>query len=116
MFAIYGVLLVGGFFQSLQFTAYNTIAYAEIPNPWISDATAFYTTFQQLMLSLGICISAAALHFSVVVQGHQQAMLSDFSVAFLVVTAISLFASPVCASLPVNAGAAMSGHQDSTKS
>ncbi len=28
--AIYAVLLVGGFFQSLQFTAYNTIAYAEI--------------------------------------------------------------------------------------
>ena len=24
-------LLVGGFFQSLQFTAYNTIAYADIP-------------------------------------------------------------------------------------
>ena len=30
VWTIYAVLLVGGFFQSLQFTAYNTIAYAEI--------------------------------------------------------------------------------------
>jgi len=115
LFAIYSVLLISGFFQSLQFTAYNTIAYAEIPSPRISDATAFYTTFQQLMLSAGICVSAAALHFSVVMQGHQHAALSDFSVAFLVITAISLFASPVCARLPKNAGAAMSGQRTAPK-
>ncbi|MDR3436849.1 MFS transporter [Telmatospirillum sp.] len=109
--AIYAVLLVSGFFQSLQFTAYNTIAYADIPTHRISDATSFYTTFQQLMLSLGICVSAAALHFSVVLQGHQHAALSDFSAAFLTITAISLFASPVCARLPKDAGAAVSGHK-----
>ena len=28
---IYAVLIVGGFFQSLQFMAYNTIAYADVP-------------------------------------------------------------------------------------
>jgi hypothetical protein len=47
----------------------------------------------------------------VVLHGHQHAALGDFSTAFLVVTAISLFASPVCARLPKDAGAAMSGHQ-----
>ncbi|MTJ83661.1 MAG: MFS transporter [Telmatospirillum sp.] len=113
--AIYGVLLVGGFFQSLQFTAYNTIAYADIPTHRMSDATSFYTTFQQLMLSLGICVSAAALHFSVMLQGHAHAMLSDFSAAFLTVTAISLAASPVCAGLPRNAGATVSGHRQTAE-
>ena len=29
--AIYAVLLVGGFFRSLQFTGYNTMAFADIP-------------------------------------------------------------------------------------
>lgn len=115
LFAIYGVLLVSGFFQSLQFTAYNTMAYAEIPSQRMGDAISFYTTFQQLMLSLGICVSAGALHISVVLAGHQHATLSDFSAAFLVVTAISLFASPVCARLPKNAGAAMSGHRTSAE-
>lgn len=113
--AIYGVLLVSGFFQSLQFTAYNTIAYADIPSSRMGDAIGFYTTFQQLMLSLGICVSAAALHMSVLLSGRQHATLADFTTAFLVVTAISLLASPVCAQLPKDAGAAMSGHKTSEK-
>ena len=33
--AIYALLLIGGFFKSLQFIAYNTIAYADIPQPRI---------------------------------------------------------------------------------
>lgn len=109
--AIYAILLVSGFFQSLQFTAYNTIAYADIPPRQMSDAISFYTTFQQLMLSLGICVSAAALHLSVLACGRQHATLADFTTAFLVVTGISLLASPVCSRLPADAGAAMSGHR-----
>ena len=108
--AIYGVLLVGGFFQSLQFIAYNTIAYADIPQPRMSAATSFYTTFQQLNLTLGICVASGALAASVAVFGHGTAQVSDYSVAFLVVTALSLIASPVCARLPPDAGAQLSGH------
>ena len=107
---IYGVLLVGGFFQSLLFTAYNTIAYADIPRAQMSAATSFYTTFQQLMLTLGICISAAALAGSLVVTTHSQPALDDYSVAFLVVATISLLASPACARLPRDAGDELSGH------
>ena len=42
--AIYAVLLTGGFFRSLQFTAYNTIAYADIPRARMSAATSLYST------------------------------------------------------------------------
>ena len=59
--AIYAVLLAGGFFQSLQFTAYNTIAYADLPAGRMSAATSFYSTFQQVSLSLGITVAAAVL-------------------------------------------------------
>jgi Na+/melibiose symporter-like transporter len=110
MAAIYAVLLLGGFFQSLQFTAYNTIAYADIPQARMSAATSFYATFQQLMLSMGICASSGALALSIAFTGHAQPGLFDFSVAFLAVTAISILASPVCAYLPDDAGNAMSGH------
>jgi EmrB/QacA subfamily drug resistance transporter len=108
--AIYGVLLVGGFFQSLQFTAYNTIAYADIPRTQMSAATSFYTTFQQLMLTLGICVSAGALAGSLVITGHSHPLLDDYSVAFLAVATISLLASPACARLPRDAGDELSGH------
>ena len=40
---IYGVLIANGFFQSLQFMAYNTIAYADVPREQMSAATSFYT-------------------------------------------------------------------------
>ena len=110
--AIYGLLLVGGFFQSLQFIAYNTIAYADIPERRMSAATSFYTTFQQLNLTLGICVASGALAASAALSGHHEAQVGDYSIAFLVVTALSLVASPVCARLPDGAGERLSGHED----
>ena len=110
VWTIYAVLLVGGFFQSLQFTAYNTIAYADIPRNQMSAGTSFYTTFQQLMLTLGICTAAGALAGSLLVSGHARPLLGDYSVAFLAVATISLLASPACAKLPKDAGDELSGH------
>ncbi|TAN01719.1 MAG: DHA2 family efflux MFS transporter permease subunit [Rhizobiaceae bacterium] len=109
--AIYAVLIVSGFFMSLQFTAYNIVAYDEIPRPRMSSATSFYTTFQQLMLSLGICVAALTLHGSMLMAGRGHAALGDFSVAFLVVTAVSLSATWWNAKLPPEAGSDMSGHK-----
>ncbi len=111
--AIYAVLLLGGFFTSLMFTAYNTIAYDEIPRARMSAATSFYATFQQLMLSLGIAVAAAVLSASRHVTGHATPGLIDFSAAFLTVAFISLCASPICALLPQDAGDQMSGHRTS---
>ena len=108
--AIFAVLLVGGFFQSLQFTAYNTIAYADIPRARMSAATSFYTTIQQMMLTLGICVCAASLAASQALAGHATASLSDYSHAFLVVGLISLLASPACLRLPRDAGDELTGH------
>jgi hypothetical protein len=109
---IYGTLVVGGFFQSLQFTAYNTVAYADIPQARMSSATSFYATFQQMMLSMGICISSGLLALSMSVSGHLTPHLPDFTVAFIGVTLISILSAPVCARLPRNAGSAMTGHVD----
>jgi EmrB/QacA subfamily drug resistance transporter len=109
---IYIVLVANGFFQSLQFMAYNTIAYADVPRPEMSTATSFYTTFQQMSLTLGIAISAAALAASVAVTGHPQAELPDFSAAFLFVSTIALFAPLLAMRLDKDAGAELSGHRD----
>ena len=111
VFAICGVLLVGGFFQSLQFMAYNTICYADIPRQRMSSATSFYTTFQQLCLSLGIATGAAALAVSTAFTGHAVPRPIDFSVAFLTVTAIALLAPIVSLSLDPDAGAELTGQQ-----
>jgi EmrB/QacA subfamily drug resistance transporter len=109
--AIYTVLIVSGFFMSLQFTAYNVVAYAEIPRQRISSATSFYTTFQQLMLSLGICVAALTLHGSMLLAARSQVAPGDFSVAFVVVTIVSLSATWWNTKLSPDAGSDMSGHK-----
>lgn len=110
--AIYIVLLLNGFFQSLQFMAYNTIAYADVPRPQMSTATSFYTTFQQMSLTLGIAMSAATLAASEHMFGHAELKLSDFSVAFLTVAVVSLAAPLLSMQLDKSAGAELSGHRD----
>ena len=111
---IYGVLLVGGFLQSLQFMAYNTIAYADVPRGQMSAATSFYTTFQQLALSLGIAISAASLAFSSALRGHATLRLDDFTCAFLVVGTVALMAPLLSVGMKPDAGDELSGHRGGT--
>jgi EmrB/QacA subfamily drug resistance transporter len=90
--AMFAVLVASGFFMSFQFTAYNTIAYDQIAPEKLSSATAFYTTFQQLMLSVGICVAAMGLEGAMVARGHATPRLEDFSVAWLLVCGISALA------------------------
>jgi hypothetical protein len=105
-----GLLLAGGFFRSLQFTAFNTIAYSDIPRSRMSAATSLYSTVQQLTLTLGIVIGAASLEISTALHHHNHATTSDFSIAFVLVALIGAFAVPVCARLSPEAGESVSGH------
>jgi EmrB/QacA subfamily drug resistance transporter len=109
--SMFVVLAICGFSMSIQFTAYNTVAYDDVPPERTAAANSFYTTFQQLMLSFGICTGALALTVSKSLSGHLEASVGDFSAAFLVVTAISLMAAPVCLAYPRDAGAAMTGRR-----
>ena len=107
---IYATLIGGGFLRSLQFTAYNTIAYADIPRERMSAATSLYSTLQQLSLTLGISIGAAALELATTLSGREVPSVPDFSIAFFVVAAFSLVAAPISFRLPATAGDEMSGH------
>jgi len=108
--AIYAVLLTGGFARSLQFTAYNTLAYAEVPRERMSAATSLYSTLQQLSLSLGITAGAATLEVATAISGHVRPTLLDFSVGFAVIAAVAVLAAPTALVLPADAGDEMSGH------
>ena len=55
-----GVLLLGGFFRSLQFTAINTLAYADISQQSMSRASSFAAMGQQSMLWRGSSTLIAA--------------------------------------------------------
>jgi hypothetical protein len=105
-----GILLLGGTFRSLQFTAFNAIAYGDIPRNRMSAATTLYSTIQQLTLTLGVVIAAAVLEFSARLHGHATAQHGDYAIAFVLVALIGALTVPFCLTLKPDAGAALSGH------
>jgi EmrB/QacA subfamily drug resistance transporter len=107
--AIYAVLLLNGFLRSLQFTAYNSIAYADVPPARMSAATTLYSVLQQVSLTVGIPISAAVLQMARVAGGHAVPQTADFTMAFLVVAGIAALACPASLLMPKEAGREMSG-------
>jgi MFS family permease len=110
LYGLYIVLLLGGFFRSLQFAAYNALGYADVSRARMSAATSMYSTMQQVSLTFGVSIGAASLEFSMALSGHSAPQLMDFSIAFLVVACTSLISAPLVLLMPRDAAAETSGH------
>jgi len=108
------VLMIGGFFRSLQFTSVNALAYAEIPAAQMSRATALAAVGQQVSLASGVAIGA--LTVEMVVRWNTQAtvMASDFPPGFLLVGLIAASSALVFWMLPPNAGADMANRVPAT--
>jgi len=102
------LLLVGGFFRSLQFTSVSALAYADVPPEKMSRATTLASVAQQLSLSVGISIGAIVLeattHWT---DGRIEA--SSFAPAFLVVGFLTMLSIFPFLRLPRDAGDEMSG-------
>ncbi|MFC3125602.1 MFS transporter [Pseudoroseomonas globiformis] len=104
MAAIFTVLLISGLCRSLQFTAMNTLAYADVPQEKLSAATSLYSTAQQLPQALGVAVASAVLQISVALAGREGVALPDFTAGFLVAAALAMVAGPLAAGLPRDAG------------
>jgi MFS family permease len=102
---IVGVLIVNGFFRSLQFTSINSIAYAEVDNARMSRATSLIAVAQQLSISIGVAIGALAVDLTLSARGHSAITASDFQPAFLTIAVIAAAAGLIFAQLPPEAGA-----------
>jgi EmrB/QacA subfamily drug resistance transporter len=109
--ALLAVLAVGGACMSFQFSAYNTIAFDGVERARSGAAMGFHTTFQQFMLSVGVCTGASTLAGAMALRGHARPALSDFSIAYFVVTLISLSATIWNWRFDPTAGQTISGHR-----
>ena len=108
---IIAVLLIGGFFRSLQFTSLNTLGYADIEQAQMSQATSFVAVVQQLSLAAGVAVAAMLLEASRSLDARSQLLAADFSRALLVVSLISLASVLLYRRLAPDAGAEVSGHR-----
>jgi len=108
IYAIVAVLAVGGFMRSVQFTATNTVAFADVPQTSISRATTLATVVQQVGMSLGISFGALLLHLARGKGGH---LTPDrFILPFVAIGVVTLAAGPFYRRLSPNAGSTISGH------
>jgi EmrB/QacA subfamily drug resistance transporter len=108
---IMAVLLVGGFFRSLQFTSLNTLAYADVEHSALSRATSLVGVVQQLSLAAGVALAAMLLDGSRSVEGRSELLAIDFSRAFVAVGVVSLASLIWYRRLAPDAGTEMSGHR-----
>ncbi len=105
-----GLLLIGGFFRSLQFTSVNALAFADVPPERMSGATTLTSVAQQLSLSLGISIGAIVLELTVQATGGPMGA-ADFTPAFIVVGMLAALSAIPFALLARDAGREVSGHR-----
>ncbi|MGQ4272759.1 MFS transporter [Terrihabitans sp. B22-R8] len=109
--AILALLLVGGFFRSLQFTSINALGYSDVSQLLMSRATSLTSTVQQLSLSVGVSIGALTLESAMRERGGTELVASDFTWAFVVVGVVSASSFLFFLRLPHDAGAEVSGHR-----
>jgi EmrB/QacA subfamily drug resistance transporter len=105
------ILVVGGFFRSLQFTAINTVAYAEVEPVQMSRATTLVSVNQQLAISAGVAVGAFSVESTMLVRHVQELSAADFAPGFIVVAIISAVSAYFFYQMPVDAGHQVSGRR-----
>jgi EmrB/QacA subfamily drug resistance transporter len=105
------ILVVGGFFRSLQFTAINTVAYAEVEPAQMSRATTLVSVNQQLAVSAGVAVGAFSVESTMLIHHAQELTADLFPPAFLVVALISTLSTWFFWQMPDDAGHEISGRK-----
>ncbi len=100
------LLTFTGMTRSMQFTALNTIGFADVPQPQMRDATTLFSVLQQMNAGMGIAVGALALAVAEALHGTAAGMAAaaDFRLAFWFIAGIALLAVADSVALPANAG------------
>jgi hypothetical protein len=103
------VLLMAGFTRSLQFSALNTLAYADVEMQDMARANALYTVAQQLFLAVGVSAAAFLLDARLWFSGRSELAAGDFSFALVTVSILSALSVFSYVKLQPGAGASITG-------
>jgi len=103
------VLLASGFLRSLQFTSLNALAYADIDQARMSQASSLAAMAQQLALALGVTLGGFALSLAGAITGRGEDAAINFTFAFLTVGLLSMGSAWQMRQLRPDAAAQMSG-------
>jgi len=99
------VLAVSGVARSIGFTAYNTVAFADVPETRMTSANTLAGTLQELGAGLGVALGALLVRVGDLTAGADHA----YPVAFCALAAVLLLPLVTALRLPRSAGAVVTG-------
>jgi EmrB/QacA subfamily drug resistance transporter len=102
-----------GFFSSLQYTAMNTLVYADITEPETSSASSIASTTQQMSISFGVATASLLTAVFIPDRFHTSApeMIHGIHYAFIVLGGLTVFSTIVFRELKSTDGASTSQHK-----
>jgi len=98
-----------GLLRSLQFSALNTMVYADVLSSRTSRATSLADTLKQLWQGVGVSVSAILLRGLDVEFGQASGPRSQ-QIAIILMAGVGILAISIFRKLASDAGAAVSGH------
>ncbi|WP_337267531.1 MFS transporter [Oryzifoliimicrobium ureilyticus] len=99
------VLFIGGMSRSMQFTALNTIAFADVSKEMMSGANTLFSAAFQLTVGLGIALGAIAWRFGEYITSKTGGPpVQPFQIAFMIIAATAVLALIDMFTLAANAG------------
>jgi EmrB/QacA subfamily drug resistance transporter len=104
-------LFLSGVFRSIGFTAYNTIAFADVEPHQTSDASTLFATTQQLSAGMGVAVGALALRLGNPICdffGMPLTAVRPFGVALVLVALFAFLAAVESALMTPHAGVTIS--------
>ncbi|WP_456843434.1 MFS transporter [Bradyrhizobium sp. USDA 4486] len=104
-------LVVGSFFYSLQFTAINTIAYAEVETAKTGRAIILVSLNQLLAVSVGVSVGVFSIETTLALHHTTELSADVLAPAFVVAAIISAASGGLFWQMPDDAGCEISGRK-----
>jgi EmrB/QacA subfamily drug resistance transporter len=103
-----GVLALSGIFRSIGFTAYNSVAYADVEPAQMTHANTLMSTLQELGAGLGVAVGALLVRVGQAV-GPFQGAAGPYRVAFVLLAVVLVWPAIEGVLLSRTAGDAVTG-------
>ena len=113
---VVALLIVSGACRSTAFTAYNSLAFADVPRAGMTHANTLAATLQQLSIGLGLTVTALALRVGGPLGRtvDLSAALGPYRVAFVLLAALLVVPIVQAVRLPRAAGSAVTARAAAT--
>jgi EmrB/QacA subfamily drug resistance transporter len=106
------VLAVSGVFRSVGFSAYNSVAFSDVPTEKMTHANTLHATLQELGAGLGIAVGALLVRLGdpvSVALGLSETPATAYRVAFVLLAVILLIPLVEDVLMPASAGSSVTG-------